>query len=71
MTSGGSQIKNNHLCGQALINCLRAMVILDNNDVSETYAERQSKKLYIRKLVREIMLVPRATRNIGITGFME
>jgi predicted nucleotidyltransferase len=30
------------------------MVILDNNDVSKTYAERQSKKLHIRKLVREI-----------------
>jgi predicted nucleotidyltransferase len=30
------------------------MVILDNNDVSKTYEERQNKKLYIRKLVREI-----------------
>ncbi|MDR2008957.1 MAG: nucleotidyltransferase domain-containing protein [Bacteroidales bacterium] len=30
------------------------MVILDNNDVSKTYEERQIKKLYIRKLVREI-----------------
>jgi predicted nucleotidyltransferase len=30
------------------------MVILDNNDVAKTYEERQNKKLYIRKLVREI-----------------
>ena len=30
------------------------MVILDNNDVSKTYEERQNKKLYIRKLVREL-----------------
>jgi predicted nucleotidyltransferase len=30
------------------------MVILDNNDISQTYEERQKKKLYIRKLVREI-----------------
>ena len=30
------------------------MVVLDNNDVSKTYEERQNKKLYIRKLVREI-----------------
>ncbi|MDR0639639.1 MAG: nucleotidyltransferase domain-containing protein [Spirochaetaceae bacterium] len=30
------------------------MVILDNNDVSKTYEERQNKKLYVRKLVREI-----------------
>jgi predicted nucleotidyltransferase len=30
------------------------MVILDNNDVSKTYEERQNKKLFIRKLVREI-----------------
>ena len=30
------------------------MVVLDNNDVSKTYKERQNKKLYIRKLVREI-----------------
>jgi predicted nucleotidyltransferase len=30
------------------------MVILDNNDISKTYKERQTKKLYIRKLVREI-----------------
>jgi predicted nucleotidyltransferase len=30
------------------------MIILDNNDVSKTYEERQNKKLYIRKLVREI-----------------
>jgi predicted nucleotidyltransferase len=30
------------------------MIILDNNDVSKTYEERQSKKLFIRKLVREI-----------------
>jgi predicted nucleotidyltransferase len=30
------------------------MVILDNDDVSKTYEERQNKKLYIRKLVREI-----------------
>jgi predicted nucleotidyltransferase len=30
------------------------MIILDNNDVSKTYEERQKKKLYIRKLVREI-----------------
>jgi hypothetical protein len=30
------------------------MVVLDNNDVSTTYEERQSKKLYIRKLVRDI-----------------
>jgi predicted nucleotidyltransferase len=30
------------------------MVILDNNDISRTYEERQNKKLYIRKLVREI-----------------
>jgi predicted nucleotidyltransferase len=30
------------------------MVILDNDDISKTYEERQNKKLYIRKLVREI-----------------
>jgi predicted nucleotidyltransferase len=30
------------------------MIILDNNDVAKTYEERQRKKLYIRKLVREI-----------------
>jgi predicted nucleotidyltransferase len=30
------------------------MVILDNDDVSKTYEERKNKKLYIRKLVREI-----------------
>jgi predicted nucleotidyltransferase len=30
------------------------MVILDNNDISKTYKERQNKKLYIRKLVREV-----------------
>jgi predicted nucleotidyltransferase len=30
------------------------MIILDNDDVSKTYEERQNKKLYIRKLVREI-----------------
>jgi predicted nucleotidyltransferase len=30
------------------------MIILDNNDVSKTYEERQRKKLFIRKLVREI-----------------
>jgi predicted nucleotidyltransferase len=30
------------------------MIILDNNDVSKNYEERQNKKLYIRKLVREI-----------------
>ena len=30
------------------------MVILDNNDVSKTYEERQNKKLYIRKSVREL-----------------
>jgi predicted nucleotidyltransferase len=30
------------------------MVILDNNDISKTYEERQNKKLYIRKLVREV-----------------
>jgi predicted nucleotidyltransferase len=30
------------------------MVILDNNNISKTYEERMNKKLYIRKLVREI-----------------
>jgi predicted nucleotidyltransferase len=30
------------------------MVILDNNNIAKTYEERMSKKLYIRKLVREI-----------------
>jgi predicted nucleotidyltransferase len=30
------------------------MVILDNNDVSKTYQQRMAKKLFIRKLVREI-----------------
>jgi predicted nucleotidyltransferase len=30
------------------------MIILDNNDISKTYEERQRKKLYIRKLIREI-----------------
>jgi predicted nucleotidyltransferase len=30
------------------------MVILDNNTVARTYDERMNKKLYIRKLVREI-----------------
>jgi predicted nucleotidyltransferase len=30
------------------------MIILDNNEVAKTYEERQNKKLYIRKLVREI-----------------
>jgi predicted nucleotidyltransferase len=30
------------------------MVILDNNNIAKTYEERQNKKLYIRKLVREI-----------------
>jgi predicted nucleotidyltransferase len=30
------------------------MVILDNDDVSKTYQERQAKKLYINRLVREI-----------------
>ncbi|MDR1878849.1 MAG: nucleotidyltransferase domain-containing protein [Bacteroidales bacterium] len=30
------------------------LVILDNNDVAKNYEERQTKKLYIRKLVRDI-----------------
>jgi predicted nucleotidyltransferase len=30
------------------------MVVLDNNDVSKTYEERQSKKLQVRRLVRNI-----------------
>jgi predicted nucleotidyltransferase len=30
------------------------MVVLDSNDVSKTYAERQSKKLQVRRLVRSI-----------------
>jgi tRNA A37 threonylcarbamoyladenosine dehydratase len=30
------------------------MVILDNNNIAKTYEERMNKKLYIRKLVREI-----------------
>jgi predicted nucleotidyltransferase len=30
------------------------MVILDNDDVSRTYQQRMAKKLFVRKLVREI-----------------
>jgi len=30
------------------------VVILDNNDVAKTYEERQNKKLYINRLVRNI-----------------
>jgi predicted nucleotidyltransferase len=30
------------------------MVILDNDDIAKNYEERQNKKLYIRRLVREI-----------------
>jgi predicted nucleotidyltransferase len=30
------------------------MVVLDNDDVSKTYQQRMAKKLFIRKLVREI-----------------
>jgi predicted nucleotidyltransferase len=30
------------------------MVILDNDDVSQTYQQRMAKKLLVRKLVREI-----------------
>jgi predicted nucleotidyltransferase len=30
------------------------LVILDNNDVARTYEERQKKKLYINRLVRNI-----------------
>ena len=30
------------------------VVILDNDDVANTYTERQKKKLYINKLVRDI-----------------
>ncbi|MDR1379888.1 MAG: nucleotidyltransferase domain-containing protein [Tannerella sp.] len=30
------------------------MVVLDNNNIAKTYGERMAKKLYIRKLVRNI-----------------
>jgi predicted nucleotidyltransferase len=30
------------------------LVILDNDDVSRTYQQRMAKKLFVRKLVREI-----------------
>jgi predicted nucleotidyltransferase len=30
------------------------MVILDNNSIAKSYEERMNKKLYVRKLVREI-----------------
>ncbi|MDR0581769.1 MAG: nucleotidyltransferase domain-containing protein [Prevotellaceae bacterium] len=44
-----------HANGNATENSdIDLMVILDNNHIAKTYEERLNKKLYIRKLVREI-----------------
>ncbi|MDR0695062.1 MAG: nucleotidyltransferase domain-containing protein [Prevotellaceae bacterium] len=44
-----------HANGHATENSdIDLMVVLDNNHIAKTYEERLNKKLYIRKLVREI-----------------